>query len=323
MRPIVAVAAGFAALLVAANALAQTYPTRPVNLVVGFAPGGGTDTVARVMQKKLGEYLGQTIVVENRAGAGGTIAAGIVAKAEPDGYTFLLATIAALAVAPHLNSKLPYAPLHDFAPISMATVSGNVLVVHPSVQAKTLAEFVKEANSKPGGIAYGTSGVGSAGHLAGELFRLTAKANLTHVPYKGGGPAMSDLLGGQIPSVFASATTATPQVKSGKLRALGSTGAKRSAALPDVPTIAEQGYPGYQATNWYAYVAPAKTPKDIIARLNREIVKTLNDPEVHAAILKQGEEPTPSTPEELEQHMAREYATWGRVIKEAGIPREQ
>jgi len=320
MRPIFALAAAFA---MAANATAQTYPARPVNLVVGFAPGGGTDTVARVMQRKLGEYLGQTIVVENRAGAGGTIAAAVVAKAEPDGYTILLATIAALAVAPHLNSKLSYNPLTDFAPLSMATVSGNVLVVHPSVQAKTLAEFVKLANSRPGGIAYGTSGVGSAGHLAGELFRLTAKVNLTHVPYKGGGPAMSDLLGGQIPSVFASATTATPQVKSGKLRALGSTGTKRSAALPDVPTIAEQGYPGYQATNWYAYVAPAKTPKDIVARLNREIVKTLNDPDTHAAILKQGEEPTPSTPEELAQHMASEYATWGRVIKEAGIPPEQ
>ncbi len=312
-----------AALAMAANAAAQTYPSRPVTLVVGFAPGGGTDTVARVMQKKLGEYLGQTIVVENRAGAGGTIAADIVSKAPPDGYTILLATIAALAVAPHLNSKLPYDPLHDFAPISLATVSGNVLVVHPAVHAKTLAEYVREANSKPGGIAYGTSGVGSAGHLAGELFRLTAKANLVHVPYKGGGPAMSDLLGAQIPSVFASATTATPQVKSGKLRALGSTGTKRSAALPDVPTIAEQGYPGYQATNWYAFVAPAKTQKDIIARLNREIVKTLGDTETHAAILKQGEEPTPSTPEELAQHMAREYATWGRVIKEAGIPVEQ
>jgi len=325
MRLTVAPAALLAAVLViaVANATAQTYPARPVNLVVGFAPGGGTDTVARVMQRKLAEYLGQTIVVENRAGAGGTIAADVVARAAPDGYTILLATIAALAVAPHLNSKLPYKPLVDFAPISMATVSGNVLVVHPSVQAKTLAEYVKEANSNPKGIAYGTSGVGSAGHLAGELFRLTAKANLTHVPYKGGGPAMSDLLGGQIPSVFASATTATPQVKAGKLRALGSTGAKRSAALPDVPTIAEQGYPGYQATNWYAYVAPAKTPKDIAARLNREIVKTLNDPETHAAILKQGEEPTPSTPEELAQHMASEYATWGRVIREAGIPPEQ
>jgi len=320
MKIIIALAA---ALAMAANAAAQSYPSRPITLVVGFAPGGGTDTVARVMQRKLGEYLGQTIVVENRAGAGGTIAADVVSKATPDGYTILLATIAALAINPHLNSKLPYKPLVDFAPISMATVSGNVLVVNTSVQAKTLAEYVEEANSKPGGMTYGTSGIGSAGNLAGELFRLTAKANLVHVPYKGGGPAMSDLLGGQIPSVFASATTATPQVRSGKLRALGSTGAKRSEALPEVPTIAEQGYPGYQATNWYAYVAPAKTSKDIVARLNREIVKTLNDPETHAAILKQGEEPTPSTPEELAQHMASEYATWGRVIREAGIPVEQ
>jgi tripartite-type tricarboxylate transporter receptor subunit TctC len=311
------------ALAAAVDAAAQTYPSRPVTVVVGFAPGGGTDTVARVMQKKLGENLGQTIIVENRAGAGGTIAAGVVAKAEPDGYTILLATIAALAINPHLNSTLPYKPLVDFAPISMATESGNVLVVNSLVQAKTLAEYVKEANSRPGGIAYGTSGVGSAGNLAGELFRLTAKANLVHVPYKGGGPAMSDLLGGQIPSVFASATTATPQVKAGKLRALGSTGSKRSSALPEVPTIAEQGYPGYEATNWYAFVGPARMSKDIVARLNREIVKTLNDPETHAAILKQGEEPTPSTPEELAQHMAREYATWGKVIKDAGIPKEQ
>ncbi len=311
------------ALAITTHAAAQTYPARPVTLIVGFAPGGGTDTVARVMQKKLAENLGQSIVVENRAGAGGTIAAAVVAKAAPDGYTLLLATIAALAVAPHLNSKLPYNPLQDFAPVSMATVSGNVLVVHPSVQAKTLAEYVREANAKPAGIAYGTSGVGSAGHLAGELFRLTAKANLTHVPYKGGGPAMSDLLGGQIPSVFASATTATPQVKAGKLRALGTTGSKRSAALPDVPTIAEQGYPGYEATNWYAYVAPAKTPAAIVARLNTEIVRTLRDPETHEAILKQGEEPTPSTPEELAQRIEREYATWGRVIREAGIPVEQ
>jgi tripartite-type tricarboxylate transporter receptor subunit TctC len=311
------------ALAMAANATAQTYPSRPVTVVVGFAPGGGTDTVARVMQRKLGEYLGQAIIVENRAGAGGIIGADVVAKAAPDGYTILLATIAALAVAPHLNSKLPYNPLRDFAPISMATVSGNVLVVHPSLPAKTIAEYVKEANTRPGGLPYGSSGVGSAGNLAGELFRLTAKANLIHVPYKGGGPAMSDLLGGQIPSVFASATTATPQVKAGKLRALGTTAPKRSATMPDVPTIAEQGFPGYEATNWYAFVAPARTPKDIVARLNREIVRTLRDPETHDAIFKQGEEPTPSTPEELAQHMAREYATWGRVIREAGIPVEQ
>ncbi|TMH52694.1 MAG: tripartite tricarboxylate transporter substrate binding protein [Betaproteobacteria bacterium] len=320
MKIIIAIAA---ALGMAANAAAQGYPSRPITLVVGFAPGGGTDTVARVMQKKLGEYLGQTIVVENRAGAGGIIAADLVSKAAPDGYTILLATIAALAVAPHLNSKLPYNPLRDFAPISMATVSGNVLVVHPSLPAKTIAEYVKEANSRPGGLPYGTSGIGSAGNLAGELFRLTAKANLIHVPYKGGGPAMSDLLGAQILSVFASATTAVPQVKAGRLRALGTTSAKRSATMPEVPTIAEQGYPGYEATNWYAFVAPAKTPRNVVVRLNREIVKTLRDPETHDAIFKQGEEPTPSTPEELAQHMAREYATWGKVIKEAGIPVEQ
>ncbi len=311
MKSIALVAAFGAALTAAGNAAAQSYPSRPITLIVGFAPGGGTDTVARVMQKKLAEHLGQNVVVENRAGAGGAIAAAVVAKAEPDGYTILLATIAALAVAPHLNSKLPYNPLTDFAPISMATESGNVLVVHPSVAAKTLADYVKLANTRP------------AGHLAGELFRLTAKTNLTHVPYKGGAPAMSDLLGGQIPSVFASATTATPQVQAGKLVALGSTGSKRSVALPNVPTIAEQGYPGYEATNWYAFVAPAKTPKDVVTRLNREIVKTLNDPDTHAAILKQGEEPVASTPEELAQKIRREHATWGRVIRDAGIPKEQ
>ena len=323
---IFAIAAACAAACAAAagNASAQAYPARPVNIIVGFAPGGGTDTVARAMQRKLSELLGQPVVIDNRAGAGGTIAADIVAKAQPDGYTILLATIAALAVAPHLNSKLPYSPLRDLAPVSMATESGNILVVNPSVlPAKTLTDYVKLANSRPGGVAYGTSGVGSAGHLAGELFRLTAHANLVHVPYKGGGPAMSDLLGGQIPSVFASAATATPQVQQGRLVALGTTGSKRSAALPNVPTIAEQGYPGYQATNWYAYVAPAKVPKNIIERLNRDIVATLKDPATHAAILKQGEEPTPSTPEELGRHIKSEYETWGKVIREAGIPKEQ
>ena len=318
-----ALLAGLLAALSGSVTAQGTYPARTLTLVVGFAPGGGTDTVARVMQKRLAEDLGQSIVVANRAGAGGTLAADVVARAAPDGYTILLATIAALAVAPHLNSKLPYNPLRDFTPISMATVSGNVLVVHSSVRAASIAEFVKEANRLPGGIAYGTSGVGSAGHLAGELFRLISKANLTHVPYKGGGPAMGDLLGGQIQSVFASATTATPQVKAGKLSALGTTGSKRSASLPEVPTIAEQGYPGYEATNWYAYVAPARTPAGIIARLNAAIVATLREPATHAAILKLGEEPTPSTPEELARHIEREHATWGRVIKEAGIPPEQ
>jgi tripartite-type tricarboxylate transporter receptor subunit TctC len=309
--------------LAAGSAIAQSnYPTKPVTLVVGFAPGGGSDITARTVAKKFSEYLGQNVVVENRAGAGGNIGADSVARANPDGYTILLGNVGALAVAPHLNSRLPYNPLRDFAPISLAVVFANVLAVHPSVAAKSLAEYVNAANMKPGGMPYGTSGIGSAGHLAGELFKMMAKANLVHVPYKGGGPAMSDLLGGQIPSLFASAPTAVPQVKSGKIRALATTGAKRSASFPDVPTIAESGYPGYEATNWYAIVAPAKVPKEIIERLNRDIVRTLNTPETRDQLLSHGEEPSPSTPEELARFMEREYNTWGKVVKEAGIQAE-
>jgi tripartite-type tricarboxylate transporter receptor subunit TctC len=308
------------ALVLAGSAPAQsTYPSRPVTLVVGFAPGGGTDITARTIAKKLSEYLGQPIVVENRAGAGGNIATDMVARANPDGYTILLGNVGSLAVAPHLNSKLPYDPQRDLAPISMAVVFANVLVVNSTAPAATLDEYVKLSNSRPGGMPYGTSGIGGAGHLAGELFKLMAKANLVHVPYKGGGPAMSDLLGGQIPSLFASAPSAVPQVKSGKIRALATTGAKRSASFPEVPTIAELGYPGYEATNWYAFVAPARTPKEIIERLNREIVRTLNTPETRDQFLSHGEEPTPSTPEELAKFIERELATWGRVVKEAGI----
>jgi tripartite-type tricarboxylate transporter receptor subunit TctC len=311
------------ALAVAGNALAQgNYPSRPVTMVVGFAPGGGGDITGRTLAKKFGDYLGQNVVVENRAGAGGNIAAASVAKAAPDGYTLFLGNVGALTVAPHIVSSLPYDPLRDFAPISLGVVFANVLVVHPSVQAKTLAEYVSLSKTTPGGMPYGTSGVGSAGHLAGELFKLVAKANLTHVPYKGGGPAMSDLLGGQVPSLFASAPTAVPHVKSGKIRALATTGPKRSASFPDVPTIAESGYPGYEATNWYGLVAPAKTPKDIIERVNREFVKTLKDPEVRDQLLSHGEEPTPTTPEEFGRFMERELATWGRVVKEAGIQAE-
>jgi len=309
-----------AAFVFAGSALAQgTYPNRPVTLVVGFAPGGGSDITARTIAKQLTEYLGQNIVVENRAGAGGNIAAAYVAKATPDGYTIFLGNVGALAVAPHLNSNLPYMPLRDFAPISMAVMFGNVLVVHPSVKATKLAEYLKEANSRPGGMPYGSAGVGSAGHLAGELFKLMAKANVVHVPYKGGGPAMSDLLGGQVPSVFASAPTAVGPVKAGRIRALATTGAKRSASLPDVPTIAELGYPGYEATNWYAIVAPAKTQNDIIVRLNRDIVRTLEEKETRAHLLDHGEEPSPSTPENLGKYMEREYETWGKVVKEAHI----
>jgi len=308
------------ALALAGGAHAQgTYPARPVTMVVGFAPGGGTDITGRTIAKKLSEYLGQNVVVENRAGAGGNIATEYVSKANADGYTILLGNVGSLAVAPHMNSKLAYDPLRDFAPISMAVVFANVLVVHPSVPANTLAEYVAVANSRLGGMPYGTSGVGGAGHLAGELFKMVAKVNLVHVPYKGGGPAMSDLLGGQVPSLFASAPSVVGPAKAGKIRALAVTSAKRSASFPDVPTIAELGYPGYEATNWYAYVAPVKTPKDILERLNREIVRTLTTPETRDQLLSHGEEPSPSTPDELARYMQREYQTWGKVVKEANI----
>ena len=227
-----------------------------------------------------------------------------------------------MAVAPHQIANLPYDPLKDLAPLTMAVVFANVLVVHPAVKAQNLAEYVKLANSQAGGMPYGTSGIGGAGHLAGELFRIEAKADLVHVPYKGGGPAMADLLGGQVPSVFASAPSAVPQIKAGKIRALATTGAVRSQFLPNVPTIAELGYPGYEALNWYAYVAPAKTPKAVLERLNRELVKVLNTPEVREQLLAQGMEPQPGTSEELARYIQREYTTWGKVVKAAGIKAE-
>ena len=298
------------------------FPAKPINMVVGFAPGGGTDTAARIIAKKLAENIGVNVVVENRAGAGGNIAADMVSKATPDGHTILLANVGSMAVAPHQIANLPYDPLKDLAPLTMAVVFANVLVVHPAVKAQNLAEYVKLANSQAGGMAYGTSGIGGAGHLSGELFRTMAKANLVHVPYKGGGPAMADLLGAQVPSVFASAPSAVPQIKAGKIIALATTGATRSQFLPNVPTISELGYPGYEALNWYAYVAPAKTPKAVLERLNRELVKVLNTPEVREQLLTQGMEPQPGTSEELARYIQREYTTWGKVVKDAGIKAE-
>jgi tripartite-type tricarboxylate transporter receptor subunit TctC len=308
------------ALAVTGSALAKgSYPTRPVTMVVGFAPGGGTDTVARIIAKNLSESLGQQVVVENRAGAGGNIATDYVAHAAPDGYTILLGNVGSLAVAPHMIASLGYDPLRDFAPITMAVVFANVLVVQPSVPAHTLAEFVKLAQDKPGTVTYGTSGIGGAGHLAGELFNMRANIDLVHVPYKGGGPSMQGLLGGQVMSSFATPVSVVEHMKAGKLRALATTGLKRAALLPDVPTVAESGYPGFEAMNWYAYVAPAKTPKAIIERLNRDLVKALDAPGVAALLSKQGLEPSPSSPAELARYLEREYETLGKVVKRAGI----
>ncbi len=287
--------------------------------MVGFAPGGGTDTVARIMQKNLGDSLGQQVLVENKAGAGGNIATDFVAKAAPDGHILLLGTVGSLTVAPHIISNLPYDPLRDLAPITMAAVFANVLVVQPSVPASSLAEFVKLAREKPGTVTYGSSGIGGAGHLAGELLGMMAKIDIVHVPYKGGGPAMQGILGGQVTSVFATPISAWPHIKAGKVRAIATTGSKRAELLPEVPTVAESGYPGYEAVNWYAYMAPARTPKPIIERLHRELVKVLDAPDIRELLNKQGIEPSPSSTEELARYIAREYETWGKVVKLAGI----
>jgi tripartite-type tricarboxylate transporter receptor subunit TctC len=308
-------------LFLAASAFAQ-FPAKPVTIVVGFAPGGGTDTVARIMQKTLGDGLGQSVVVDNKTGAGGNIAVDFVAKSAPDGHTIVLANVGSLTVAPHTVKGLTYDPLRDLAPISMGVVFANVICVHSSVPAKTLADYLKLARDKPRTMAYGSSGINSAAHLAGELLKLMAKAELVHVPYKGGAPALQGLLGNQTPSAILTPVTALPHIKAGTIRALATTGAKRAELMPDVPTVAEMGYPGYEATNWYAFLAPAKTPRDVVERLNREIVKALNAPDVRALLHKQGVEPTPTTPAELARTIERELDTWGKVVKASGMKAE-
>ena len=300
-------------------AFAQAYPSRPITMLAGFAAGGSVDTIARIVAKKLSDNLGQNVVVDNKAGAGGVVATQQIARSTPDGYTILLAAVGSLAVSPHLVANIGYDPLRDLAPITMAVVFSNVIVAHPSFPAKTLAEFVQLAKASPGKIAYGSSGIGGIGHLAGELFALTAGIEITHVAYKGGAPAMQDLLGGQIPVIFGTPVSTLPHIKSGKIRALATTGLTRAAILPDVPTVAESGYPGFEAINWYAYVAPARTPQDVIARLNRELTAVLKAPEVREQLDVHGVEAKPSTPEELAKFMQSELATWGRVVKAAKI----
>jgi tripartite-type tricarboxylate transporter receptor subunit TctC len=292
--------AGLLGVLAAAGAAAQGgFPSRPITMIVGFAPGGGTDTAARIIAKAATENLGQSVIVENRAGAGGNIAHDLVAKAAPDGHTILLGSVGPLTVAPHMIK--------------------NVLVVHEGVPVRTLADYVKLANEKPNTLTYGSSGIGGAGHLSGELFRMVSKASIVHVPYKGGGPAMQDLLGKQIASIFATPISAGPHIKAGKIHAVAVTSAQRTSFMPDVPTIAESGFPGFEAINWYAYVLPAKTPTEIVERWNRELVKILNDPAVRQALLAQGMEPAPGTREALAAYIKREYDTWARVVKEANI----
>ena len=318
-----AAAFAFAAATAATAALAQQhFPTRTVTLTVGFAPGGGTDTAARIIAKRLTETIGQAVVVENRAGASGNIAAQHIVNAQPDGYTIHLAAVGSLAVAPYIVKDLPYDPRRDVAPITMGVVFPNVFVVKPGLPAKTLGQFVALAKEKPGELTCGSSGVGGAGHLAIELFKQRAGIDVIHVPYKGGGPAMTDILGGRLDMYVGVPSTVLPHVEGGKLVALATTGPKRTALMPNVPTVAEIGYPDFEAMNWYAFVAPAKTPRDIIDYWNREIVKVLKDSQVVADLTKNGLDPAPSTAQELARYIERENEKWSKVIRDAHITAE-
>ena len=291
---------------------------KPITVIVGFVAGGASDTSTRLVAKKVSENIGQPVVVENRPGAGATIATQYVANSKPDGSTLILGTIGPIAVAPHLM-QLGYDPIHDLAPITMGVNFPNVLVVHPSLNVKTLKEFIDLARKEPGKLTYAATGVGSASHLAGELFNQRAGVEILHVPYKGGAAAMVDLLGGRISAYYSTPSTAEPHIKSGKLIAIATTGLKRSAMFPDIPTIAESGYPGFNASNWYAYLAPAKTPEATLNRLNTEFVRALNDPEVREQLAQHGLVPDPMTRQELADFIAAESKTWATVVKERNI----
>jgi tripartite-type tricarboxylate transporter receptor subunit TctC len=300
-------------------ARAQTgFPDRPIKMVVPLPPGGATDIWARLVAEPMAAMLGQPVVIENRAGAGGMIGAEAVKNAPPDGHTIMLGTVGSLSVNQHLN-KLNYDPVTDTAALSLCVVFSNVLVVNAASDVKTFEDYLKQARQENSKMSFGSSGIGGGGHLAGELLKIAANLNNQHVAYRGGAPAMNDLLGGVLPSIFSSPTDAMQHIQAGKLRPLVSTGLKRLEALPNVPTIAESGFPGFEATNWYAFAAPAKTPPEVIKRLNAALVATLKDPSVVAQLRKLGLEPTPTTPAEAARYIKAESDKWGNVVRKANI----
>ena len=311
--------AAIAMAVAAIPAGAADFPTKPVRLVIGFAPGGGTDTTARALATKLTPAFGQQVIVDNRPGHSGTIAADIVSKAVPDGHTVLLGTIA-LVINPSLSKKMPFDTFKDLMPVTQAVDSTNILIVNPSVPAKSVKDLIALAKAKP--LNAGSSGIGGTGHLAVELFNLQAGTKITHVPYKGGGPAMIDLLAGNIQLIFATAASSISHINSGKARALAVTTSKRSALVPDVPTVSEAGLKGFEANNWNAFLVAAGTPRPIINRLNKELSAALLAPDIKDFLFKQGLDSAPGTPEALAKYMKSEYAKWAKVIKAAGIQTE-
>jgi tripartite-type tricarboxylate transporter receptor subunit TctC len=308
-----------AAVLAIPAAQAQSYPTRPIRLVVPFPPGGSADILGRALAQRVGEGLGQSVVVENRPGAGTAIAAELVAKAAPDGYTLMLGTVSSHAINPALNPKLPVDPLRDFTPVAPVASIPFALLVHPSVPARTVPELVGYARSKPGKLDYSSAGSGTSNHLAGELFEAMTGTYMVHIPYRGSAPALQDLIAGRVSVMFDLVLTAAPHVRSGAVRGLAVTGANRSAALPDLPTIAESGIPGYEVSAWFAVFGPAGMPRPVVDRLNAEIARALAAPDLRQRLASQGAETLAGSPDEFAAYLKAEIAKWGKVVRAGGI----
>jgi tripartite-type tricarboxylate transporter receptor subunit TctC len=301
-----------------APAAAADYPARSLRYIVPQGAGGSSDTLARVVTQKLAENLGQQVVTDNRPGATGNIGTEIAAHAAPDGYTLLQAATS-LATNPALQTKMPFDPIRDFAPVTLLAQSPNLWIVHPSLPVRSIRELIALAKSRPGQIDFASSGTGSSQHLAGELLKSLAHIDIVHIPYKGSPPALIDVLGGRVVLMCSTIAPAMPLVKSGKLRALAVTSLKRSAAAPDIPAVAETGLPGYEATAWQGVLAPARTPREIIVRLNTEFLRIINLPEVRKPLMEQGYEPAGNSPDEFAAYIKAEIAKWSRVIKAAGL----
>jgi len=306
----------------AGAAFAQAgYPSKPVRLVVPSSAGGGTDIVARIIAPELSKRLGQQVVIDNRPGAGTMIGIEVAAKSPPDGYTLLMG-LSTLAINSALYKKVPYDPVRDFAPITVAVTSASILVVHPSLPVKTLKELISFARARPGQLNYASAGIGTYPQMTYELFLSMAKLKMVHIPYKGTAPAMIDMLAGQVATMAATVLTGLPHIRTGRLRPLGITSAKRNAVVPDIPTVAEGGLPGYESVQWYAVLAPAQTPRNIIAKLHTELVQVLHSPEIKKRFAADAAETVGNTPEEFARHIRSELDKWEKVAREAGIQPE-
>jgi tripartite-type tricarboxylate transporter receptor subunit TctC len=303
----------------AANGLAQTYPAKPIRFYTPYPPGGTTDILARLIGAKLYESWGQPVIVDAKPGAGGNIGTDFVAKSPADGYTILMGASGPLAINVSLFSKLPYDPVKDLAPVILTASVPLILVTHPSLPAKNVKEFIALMKSRPGQFNYASAGPGSPQHLTAEMFKFMAKVDMAHIPYKGSGPAIVDLVGGQIPFAFESMIPVLPHVKAGKLRALAVTSAKPSPVLPEIPTVAESGVPGFESIAWYGVVAPAGTPRDIIAKLNAEMARILNLPDIKQRLIEMGSPPVAGTPDQFGALIKSEIVKWGKVVKQAHV----